>query len=150
MEFKNEYEFLSNFTHSPLMWRGRQFRTVEHAFQAEKTLDYGEQEKIRKVKKPGQAKQLGRNVKLREDWEDIKIKAMKCILRSKFQTKKFAKKLRDTKDVELVETNTWHDNFWGDCICDKCKHSEGKNNLGKLLMEIREEMKLTPWMYPPL
>ena len=25
-----------------------------------------------------------------------------------------------TGDIELVEKNNWHDNFWGDCSCLRC------------------------------
>ncbi len=38
---------------------------------------------------------------------------------------------------EIVEYNHWHDNFWGDCLCDRCKHIDGENMLGKMLMAIR-------------
>ena len=42
---------------------------------------------------------------------------------------------------ELIEGNTWSDNFWGDCHCPKCRGIKGENNLGKLLMKIREDYK---------
>lgn len=38
---------------------------------------------------------------------------------------------------EIVEGNYWHDNYWGNCTCDKCKNIEGQNKLGKILMKIR-------------
>jgi predicted NAD-dependent protein-ADP-ribosyltransferase YbiA (DUF1768 family) len=49
--------------------------------------------------------------------------------------------LLDTGDEELVEGTTWHDNIWGNCSCPKCKNIPGQNRLGKLLMQIREEIK---------
>ena len=57
------------------------------------------------------------------------------------QNKDLQKKLLDTKDMELEETNWWHDNCWGNCVCDKCKDIIGENKLGKILMRIREELR---------
>jgi hypothetical protein len=47
--------------------------------------------------------------------------------------------LLSTGDMELTESNWWHDNFWGVCTCNKCK--DGENNLGKILMDIRLNLK---------
>ena len=44
-------------------------------------------------------------------------------------------KLLDTGDAHLEETNTWKDTFWGVC------KGEGQNNLGKILMSVREELR---------
>ena len=43
---------------------------------------------------------------------------------------------------ELVEKNNWHDNFWGDCTCLRC-YRIGENHLGKLWMELRDEISAT-------
>lgn len=37
-----------------------------------------------------------------------------------------------------VEENYWHDNEWGQCLCEKCVEVKGRNLLGRLLMELRE------------
>ena len=42
-----------------------------------------------------------------------------------------------TGDAELVEGNSWHDNDWGDCWCDRCVEVLGANMLGVILMEVR-------------
>jgi hypothetical protein len=40
----------------------------------------------------------------------------------------------------IIETNNWHDNWWGDCICGQPKCAEkGKNHLGKIITSIRDE-----------
>lgn len=65
------------------------------------------------------------------------------IVRLKFkQNKHLAKRLLDTDDALLIEGNTWHDNYWGDCKCShpKCSN-KGRNALGEILMEIRDEIK---------
>lgn len=65
---------------------------------------------------------------------------LNCI-RLKFrQHPKLKKKLLGTGDAVLIEGNTWHDNIWGDCSCPKCWNIEGKNLLGRILMQVREEL----------
>lgn len=66
--FRGEYAFLSNFYHAPFIVKGIRVDTVEHAFQACKTLDKTEQKKILSAKTPGEAKRLGRKCTLRKDW----------------------------------------------------------------------------------
>jgi len=51
-----------------------------------------------------------------------------------------------TLDAELIEGNAWHDNFWGDCFCEKCRDIEGLNVLGNILMRIREELQFDEWL----
>jgi ribA/ribD-fused uncharacterized protein len=140
--FEGEYRFLSNFVAVGvpsgswyIRWNGLYFRTVEHAYQAAKTLDPAEQWKIQKAATPGQAKRLGRDATKREDWDDIKILVMGCLLRQKFLVPQAAEMLLATGDAELIEGNTWGDTFWG--VCD----GVGENNLGKLLMNIRKEIR---------
>ena len=89
---------------------------------------------------PGKAKQLGRKVTMRENWNEIKVKVMFCLLEIKFEAGgNWRKKLDATKGNDLVEWNWWHDNFWGKCKCEACKDIEGKNMLGRLLMKIRDK-----------
>ena len=45
--------------------------------------------------------------------------------------------LLDTGDQELVEYNTWGDTYWG--VCTRIR--QGQNWLGKILMEVREELQ---------
>lgn len=142
-KFTGEYSFLSNFYHSPFCYQGNIYPTAEHAFQAYKTLD-GTQRIIfhsadltndRTELSPGQAKQLGRKLDLREDWEEVKVDVMRDVLRAKFEFYPCREMLLETGDQELVEGNHWNDTFWGVC------RSKGKNTLGKLLMEVREELR---------
>ena len=62
-------------------------------------------------------------------------------LRKKFANPELRDLLLATGDEELVEGNYWHDNEWGNCTCPRCKNIPGKNKLGKLLMQVREEIK---------
>lgn len=141
--FDGKYAFLSNFYSSPIapFNDGIVYPTVEHAFQAYKTTDINKRKEIAAQPTPGKAKHLGRHVKIRDDWQEIRINVMYTALKEKFKDLELQTKLLSTGNAELIEGNTWSDNFWGDCHCPKCRDIKGENNLGKLLMKIREDYK---------
>jgi len=139
--FKDEYKGFSNFEPVPIFYKHYIFPSVEHAFQASKELHPGYYfYKILALSadKANIAKRLGRKLKIRPDWDKVKLNLMEKFLRQKFEYEKFKNLLLSTGDEILIEGNWWHDNFWGDCHCDKCKDKEGQNNLGKILIRIRE------------
>ncbi len=138
--FDGEYDFLSNFYPSPFEYNGIIFPTVENWFQAWKTEDPIEFEKIATAKTPGLSKRLGRHCDLRSDWEKIKIDVMREGLRYKFKNPELRNRLIMTGNEELIEGNWWHDNTWGNCMCQMCQNIPGRNMLGILLMEIRQEI----------
>lgn len=133
--FDDEYAFLSNFYESPIEFDGKIYPTNEHAFQAAKSLSDEDKESIRNQPSPSRAKFAGRKVKLRPDWEDVKLDIMYRICQEKFKNPELKQKLLETKDKILVEGNTWDDDFWGKCS------DNGQNNLGKILMRIRDELE---------
>jgi ribA/ribD-fused uncharacterized protein len=117
------------------------FSTVEHAFQAMKTTDPIWRERVRMAATPSLAKRLGRKVPLRADWEQVKTKIMKTLLRMKFRSEPFRTRLL-TFEGPIVEINTWHDQTWGDCVCGKARcQKPGLNLLGHLLEEVRNELQ---------
>ena len=135
---QKKWSDLSNFADSPFELDGKKWKTVEHYFQAQKTLDEKEQEKIRKSFKPKIAKKLGREVKLRSDWEEVKVDIMRKALNEKFDDYEFQKLLLATKDRAICEDASW-DKFWG---TGKYRSTgPGKNMLGQLLMELRDRMQ---------
>jgi ribA/ribD-fused uncharacterized protein len=138
-----KYRFLSNFYNCiyPIQYECMVAKTVEHIFQAYKTLNEKERTDILLSKTPGEAKKLGSKCTVRKDWEDIKYKVMLDLVTIKFNSNGDLKfHLINTGNAKLIEGNTWHDNTWGNCICDKCKDIEGKNWLGKILMTVRENL----------
>ena len=134
--FEGKYAFLSNFYESPIAEDRIIYPTVEHYFQAQKTLDINERKKIAAADTPGKAKRLGRSVTLRPDWEEIKLGVMEHAVREKFTTHSILRvMLVGTGDEELVEGNWWNDRFWGVC------EGTGANHLGQILMKVRDELK---------
>jgi ribA/ribD-fused uncharacterized protein len=136
--FSGKYSFLSNFYVWSIEHEGLTYRTVEHAFQASKMLDQNERRRIANMFAPGDAKRAGRRVKLREDWEKVKVGVMLDLLRKKFAPPTLlSNALLNTDDAELIEGNTWGDRFWGVC------EGEGKNIFGnrparEVLKAVRE------------
>lgn len=139
--FDGDYFFLSNFYPSPIVGKddGISYPTVEHYFQAHKVMDLEEREKIAGARTPGLAKRAGRAVELRPDWEKVKIGIMWDALKLKFADPELKAKLLSTGNTELIEGNTWHDNYWGNCHCPKCINKVGYNQLGGLLCVVREQ-----------
>lgn len=138
--FRDEYSFLSNFARfdTVMIYGGIAFITNEHFYQAMKFKDKWTRKKIAEHPSKG-LKSFCSQFSVRGDWEEIKLSVMEYGLRYKFSdynpTLKSA--LINTKSIELIEYNYWGDKFWGVCS----KTGVGENNLGKLLMKIREETK---------
>ncbi len=138
-KFSGANEFLSNFYPHRIRYDGKWYASTEHAYQAAKTTDAEKRKpfQIRKGQKTvpaNKAKKLGRRLKLRPDWESVKVKVMEDCLRAKFADPQLKQKLLDTGTQELIEGNWWGDRFWGVC------KGTGQNMLGKLLMELRDEL----------
>lgn len=149
-DFGGEYAFLSNFWVEPFDCGGRIVPSAEHAYQAQKASkgDKAVKDLILAASHPdgsphpGHAKRLGRRVRLRPEWDDVKVGIMRRILAFKFAPKtELAEKLIATFPAHLVEGNTWGDTFWG-CVREPPVHGTwiGANHLGLLLMEIRDEL----------
>lgn len=142
--FHGEFEFLSNFADCPIFYLGMNFNSTEAAFQAAKTNEFEERLAIQMCDTPGKAKRLGRRVTLRPDWEQVKDQVMLDLLRLKFtKGSRLADRLDATGQAILVEGTTWHDQYWGVCVCPEHK-GIGKNILGQLLMQVRAENRGHP------
>lgn len=139
-EFSGEYRFLSNFWPCTVTIRGwiddpideTEYPSVEHAYQAAKTLDRSMRQHICNQISPGRAKKIGKTIELRPDWEEIKIEVMGNLLIEKFKHPALNTMLLATKPHMLMEGNHWGDTFWGVC------NGLGSNHLGRILMEIRD------------
>ena len=145
--FAGEYEFLSNFYPSEIRGRMFVYKTVEHAFQAQKTTVESQKREITLARTPGAAKRLGRQVELRSDWEEIKDAVMLWCLREKFYrdlrevagNRGLGQLLLETGNEQLIEGNTWGDRYWGAEREDGAW--QGWNRLGQLLEQVRGELR---------
>ena len=133
--FDGSFFFLSNFYPSPVTMYGEVYPTVEHAFQAAKCFSPADREAIRQASTPGNAKKIGRLVTLVSDWDTLRVPIMTELVRRKFEgNSQLRYLLLATTPHELIEGNTWGDRFWG------VYQGVGENHLGKILMQIREEV----------
>lgn len=133
--FTGQYRFLSNFYPCRINWGTFIYPSVEHAYQAAKTLDPVTRQQIASIRTPGQAKRAGQRLILREQWDNLKVQRMLTFLRLKFSDNNLQTLLLHTGYQALVEGNNWGDNFWGVC------NGSGLNHLGTLLMQVREETR---------
>lgn len=135
--FSNQNCWLSNFVNGSfkIEFEGIKYPTVEHAYQAAKTLNVSDRVRISRCQTASDAKRMGQTLTIRKDWEEIKLSVMEHCLRQKFQDEELKQALISTNDLYLEETNWRSDRFWG------VFNGEGENHLGKLLMKLREEIK---------
>lgn len=133
-KFRGKYFFLSNFYVAPVEYQGLTYQNNEAAFQSAKAKNKKDKEKFIDLL-AAEAKKLGRQIELRDDWEDVKIDVMHEVCMAKFtQNLLLKEKLLATGIEELVEGNNHGDTFWG------CVDGKGENHLGKILMKVREEL----------
>jgi ribA/ribD-fused uncharacterized protein len=111
----------------------------ENVFQAMKGKNWWDVLYVLGAPTPAEAKRRGRyEIECREDWEEIKLDVMYCVIQIKFAPgTENAKMLLETGDAELIEGNWWHDSFWGFDL----RAEIGANHLGRLLMEWRAALR---------
>lgn len=146
--FSGRWRFLSNFYPAKIEHQGITYPTVEHYYVAMKVKNDQQidgkfityidcRELIAKMpaEQAGKVKQFGKIIKVRKDWDDVKLDVMLWGVREKFKHEDLKEMLLATGDEELVEGNWWNDTYWGIC------KGEGENNLGKILMKVRNELQ---------
>lgn len=139
-QFSKENRWLSNFSPATIVHEGITYPSVEHFYVAMKTPNLEFRERIAKLETAGQAKKIGRAIEetdgLPKNWYEDKLIHMRFALEQKYNQEPYKQQLIDTGDQTIIEGNTWGDVFWGVDL----KTDEGKNNLGEMIMEIREEL----------
>lgn len=135
------YGCFSNFSAYPIYLKGHLWPTSEHYYQAQKFLDTPEEALVSMILSaftPEAAAAIGRDPrhKIRCDWDQIKNQVMHEAVRIKFLTHLDIQAiLLATGDREIIEDSPT-DPYWG-CGVDR----KGQNQLGKILMLIREEIR---------
>lgn len=139
LDFRGSFRAFSNFSSYPVRIYDWTFPHGESAFHAQKYLDTDYWVKLQGAS-PKEAKALGRAVPLDiREWERERVDAMKLVVAAKtVQNDMVRTLLHDTGDAVLVEKNTWHDQFWGDCECPRHAHIVGQNQLGRIWMLQRD------------
>jgi len=129
---KKEYKWLSNFYESPMVINGVTYPTNEHFYQSQKYLDKEVRKWVRLSPKPRYLVCLRlRMYDMVDNWKDIKFDIMLKGLREKFlQNEELKQKLLNTGESSLHEDTK--NKTWG---------KGGKDMLGKLLTQIRSEIK---------
>ena len=132
-----------------LEYDGHNFMSSEAAFQYAKAKTCGTQKDVIAVlaeKESYDAKSATKHIKVNRTWTDDRERVMKEILLLKFKNnQQHREKLLATGDLKLYEAT--QDRFWA-CgyslsKSDNIKQGSlaGANKLGKLLEEVREEVK---------
>ncbi len=134
--FRGRWTKLGNYSACTVFYNGHAYPSVEHAYQAQKSIYPAMQKQIRECATPALAKKMARSVVLRPDWDDAKVPIMRVLLIEKFSQEPERSILLSTGDARLVEGNWWNDRFWGECPV-----GTGLNWLGRLLMEIRGKLR---------
>ena len=139
--YEQEFYPLSNFSAFTLRWKGYRFDTSEAAYHWEKfhaTTDGAIKVSIREAPSAHEAFKIAERNRdrVRHDWATVKVDVMREILRAKVDQHEYVRrKLLATGDRELVE-KSWRDSFWG-----WGAYRDGQNQLGRLWMQIRTELR---------
>lgn len=137
MVFRGAFDFLSNFHPAEVEIGGIRYLNAEAAFQAQKCSDPDGKAAFSALSGL-KARQRGRRIPVREDWDEVRLAVMEEVVRAKFtQNPEFAGRLLATGTMPLVEGNDRGDTFWG----VDARSGNGENHLGKILMIIREELR---------
>lgn len=134
--FRGKYLFLSSTYICPIEYNGIKYNNSEVAFQSMKFDEIGMRKQVAKLSAK-EAREISKKYPLKKEWHKIKEAIMYDITLCKFkQNKELARLLIDTDTKELIQENDWNDTVWGTV------NGIGENKLGKILMRVREEIKL--------
>ncbi|MFT6397715.1 MAG: ribA/ribD-fused uncharacterized protein [Bradymonadia bacterium] len=128
----------SNFAPLPLTRAKKKWPTSQHYFQAMKFEDSKLREKIRRSKNSAVSAKLGRARKtpIRRSWHGMRFNVMRDAVRAKFTPhEELTELLLKTGAANLVG-HIEADSFWSDG-----GDGSGRNVLGRLLMEVRSELR---------
>ncbi len=133
-----EYGCFSNFSPHPIRLKGKKWPTSEHYFQAQKFAGTHDEEEVRQAKSPMIAARMGRSRKrpLRKDWEAAKDSIMHEAVLAKFTQHADLRVILLTSGDSTIVEHTENDAYWGDG-----GDGRGKNRLGQILMQVREELR---------
>ena len=136
----DEHGSFSNFAPYPIEVDGKTRPTSEHYFQTQEFAGTEHEEAVRPAGSPLEAARMGRDRgrPLRPDWGAVKDDVMREAVRAMFrQYSELRTALLSTGDAIIVE-HTENDSYWGDG-----GDGSGRNMRGRILVEVREELRST-------
>lgn len=141
--YPREFYPLDNFASFQVEWRGRKWPTAEHAYQASHFFDTAPElvEKIFNAQSSHEAQAIAfaNKDKVPKNWKQVKLQVMEDICRQKLiQNEYVRRKLLQTGDLPIVEDSP-KDDFWG-----WGSNKDGRNELGKIWMKLRDWLKANP------
>lgn len=139
--FADETRWLSNMMTVDVVYDGYAFKSVEHAYQYAKC----ETDEWRAVCQdpnlnPYQIKRKSKDIVIRDNWDEIKLLVMEGLLIQKYNQEPYQELLLATGNQNIQEGNNWNDTFWG--VDLKNSPNIGENHLGRLIMNIRTQLKM--------
>ncbi|OEH75205.1 RNA recognition motif-containing [Cyclospora cayetanensis] len=141
--FTGEFKFLSLDYPALIFFQGRFFPSARHALLAAKHPKSVEE--LAPIEDMKELKQVAKTKEEDPDWPRYRLKWMELIQRDKFRRNAdLREKLRQTGGRDLVWLNT------GDAFFGQTGLNRGQNHLGRILMEIRqnimEDTELESWL----
>lgn len=138
--YPREFYCFDNFSSFRVLVDGVLYCTLEHAYQASKFLQSAPEiaEQIINAYSAHEAQKIAfaNRDKQRKDWSEVKVEIMEKLVRLKVEQNPYVKqKLMQTKNYIICEDSP-KDAFWG-----ISPNRDGRNELGKIYMKIREDIK---------
>lgn len=146
--FQSEYAWLSKFYPCNIEIEGQRFLSVEQAYQFAKATGLGDTNlatMIMRTKYAKEVQKLGGGKEFNPAWDSQKIDVMRTIVNEKFmQNPSLCDKLVQTGQSTLIEATM--DGFWAAKATLNSKSLkkgtwQGANFIGKILMEVRTELR---------
>ncbi len=82
--FSGSFRFLSNFYPCNVIYEGIEYPSSEHAYVAAKTDNQLQKIAISEILNTSDVKRFGRTLKLKSNWDSVKVSIMKNIVEAKF------------------------------------------------------------------
>ena len=138
--YPREFYCLDNFSSFKVEYEGYLYSSLEEAYQSLGFVSSAPEiaEKIKRSHSAHEAQKIAydNKDKRQSNWDEVKLDVMEKLLRAKINQNPYVKKkLLETKDYIIVEDSP-KDSFWG-----WGSDRNGQNNLGKLWMKLRDELK---------
>ena len=137
-QFTGDTRYLSNFINVKIKLFNIEYPSIEHAYQSAKN-DNRLWKKLcaDPCNNAGTIKIMGSQIKLKSNWESIKMDIMEECIDQKFNQEPFKSKLMATNEEHIQEGNHWKDTYWGVNL----RTGKSHNYLGSLIMIKRTSLK---------